>query len=390
VIVFLGLAVGSASAGVTIVDVVNDRAGSMFTFFGPLSVPTINNSGTIAFSAITSSGGGAFTVNYPATGNAVTTVVTDSDGVSVASSPTINDSGTLAFVGIKATTAGIYTRVAGGPITTIAENSDGFDQYSAASINASGQVSFWGRNTATAVDSINIGDGVSGPQTIATMASGDFRFFNDQTTINAAGQVGFLGQNSDFSFSVVVGTPGDLQPLATTMIPGGYNGFGGLPPVLNDVGAAAYFASTSTGAQINYVAPGGATSVYVATSDTGFEGLGQMSLDNNGRIYFIGLYQGKIGLYSGTDPVNDLVFAIGDSLFGSTLAGFSFGPDSVNDHGQIGFQYLLDDGTRGIAFASLGQPASVPEPASLALMGLGLLAVVVGPRLARRTARPTT
>jgi hypothetical protein len=370
---------GSASAGVTIVDVANDRAGSMFTFFGPLSVPTINNSGTIAFYGVTSGVGGAFTVNVPATGNAITTVVKDSDGVAVASSPTINDSGTLAFVGVTSTTTGVYTRAAGGPITTIADGSDGFDQFSAASINASGQVSFWARNITTAVDSINIGDGASGPKTIATTASGDYLLFNDQTTINDAGRVGFMAMNSDFSYSVVVGEPGSVQALATTMIPGGYDGFGGLPPVLNDVGAAAYFATTSIGAQINYVAPGGGTSVYVATSDAGFEGLGQMLLDDNGRIYFIGVYQGKLGLYSGTDPVNDLVFAVGDSLFGSTLAGFSFGPDSINDHGQIGFQYLLDDGTRGIAFAAL--PLAVPEPASLAMMGLGLVAILAAPRL---------
>ncbi len=246
-------------------------------------------------------------------------------------------------MGITPTTWGVYTRAAGGPITTIADNTNGFDQFSAASINASGQVSFWGRNTTTAVDSINIGDGSSAPQTIATMASGDYLIFNDQTTINAAGQVGFMGMNSNSTYSVVVGEPGNLQNLATTMIPGGYDGFGGLPPVLNDAGAAAYFATTSTGAQINYVSPGGGTSTYVATSDTGFEGLGQMLLDNNGRIYFIGVYNGKVGLYSGTDPVNDLVLAIGDSLFGSTLSGFSFGPDSINDHGQFGFQYLLAD-----------------------------------------------
>jgi len=67
--------------------------------------------------------------------------------------------------------------------------------------------------------------------------------------------------------------------------------------------------------------------------------------------------------------VADEVIRLGDRLFGSTLTRLIVAPDGLNNSGQIAFFYFLDDRRSGIALAN---PRAVPEPGTLALLGLGL------------------
>jgi hypothetical protein len=105
-------------------------------------------------------------------------------------------------------------------------------------------------------------------------------------------------------------------------------------------------------------------------------------LNDNGQVAIWGLTDdGVMGLFAGTDPVADKIIAVGDPLFGSTLAWIgneTFAPGAFNNRGELAFRYGLADGTIGFAVVT------VPEPASLAVVAIGVLALL------RRRPRLTT
>jgi len=84
------------------------------------------------------------------------------------------------------------------------------------------------------------------------------------------------------------------------------------------------------------------------------------AINDNGDVAFSASIEGgPSGLFVGGDPVNNLVIANGDPLFGSTISdlGFAFFRHGFNNRGQIAFQYGLANGQSGIAVAT-----PVPEP----------------------------
>ena len=102
-------------------------------------------------------------------------------------------------------------------------------------------------------------------------------------------------------------------------------------------------------------------------------------INNAGDIAFAAGFGGVGGIYTGTSPATDFVIRVGDPLFGSTLTGYSFGSDGLNDLGQVAFYYALANGRSGIAIAT-----PVPEPGSVALAATALVALGV---LSRRPTR---
>lgn len=95
-------------------------------------------------------------------------------------------------------------------------------------------------------------------------------------------------------------------------------------------------------------------------------------INNAGDIAFAAGLGGVGGIYTGTNPLTDFVIRVGDPLFGSTLTGYSFGSDGLNDLGQVAFYYELANGRKGIAMAT-----PVPEPGTVGLAGLALAALAV-------------
>ena len=97
-------------------------------------------------------------------------------------------------------------------------------------------------------------------------------------------------------------------------------------------------------------------------------GSGPLSINNNGTGAFRGgLDNGRVGVFTGPDPVADKVIASNEPLFGSTLVGVIPGTSQhsgaidINDSGQIAFHYELADGRQGIAVAT-PTPASAATP----------------------------
>jgi hypothetical protein len=90
-----------------------------------------------------------------------------------------------------------------------------------------------------------------------------------------------------------------------------------------------------------------------------------VALNELGTIVFQAtLDDGRSGLFSGPDLLADKIIATGDTLFGSTVTEVAF-DRGLNDSNQVAFSYALANGSRGIAMAT------VPEPAGVASIALG-------------------
>ena len=93
-------------------------------------------------------------------------------------------------------------------------------------------------------------------------------------------------------------------------------------------------------------------------------------LNDRGTVAFLAVLDtAEEGIFTGPDPLADEVIGTGDTLFGSTVTFLGIGSGWLNDNGQIAFVYALADGRFGIARAD---PLAIPEPGTLALLGLGL------------------
>ena len=86
------------------------------------------------------------------------------------------------------------------------------------------------------------------------------------------------------------------------------------------------------------------------------------AINAQGQIAFLGTTRsGKVGIFTGDDPEDDRVVAIGDDLDGSTvfdLSVLSF-RTGLNNSGQIAFIAELADGRTGVYRADPGDMAAI-------------------------------
>ncbi len=300
------------------ITTIADNTGIYNRFGGP----DINNSGVVSFSSMLDSGGsGVYTKN----GGLVTTIATGGGGsqfISVGGA-SINESGTIAFGGSKSRlNSGLYTSN-GGPITTILDGLNGESAFfeGFAGINDSGTVGFMMREYEIGVGGpwiIYTGDG--GPLT-RVADSNDYGNMRLGESINNSGTVIFSGYEQATSKSgIFTSNGGPITPL-------------------------------ELGTGLTWNGDGDA-----------------MAINNHGDVAFIGQNrEGNSlprGIYTGPDPVADRVIREGDPLFGSTVTLLFYERLVLNDRGSIAFHYQLANGVRGLAVAS------VPEPACATLIAI--------------------
>ena len=175
----VGIFTGSGGPITTIVDTTGPFSFGQF--------PAINNSGTVAFTALHETlGPGVFT----GSGGPITTIVDESgDFTAIRGNPAINNLGTVAFFANRLGVQGVFATSGGDPIT-IADTSGPFVGFGGGkiSINDDGTVAFGG-DLSFANQAIGFGNG--GSPTILTDTLGPFLNFDLFPSINSANTVMF-------------------------------------------------------------------------------------------------------------------------------------------------------------------------------------------------------
>jgi hypothetical protein len=337
-------------------------------FSQTIDAPALNDLGTVAFTIDVAGpvGGGIFTGN----GGPLTTIVTTVP-LFPSGHPSLNDAGTVAFR--DAAGQGVFAG-SGGPITTIADTSGpfrpaGFGGFP--SINKAGTVTFFASPKA---GGSGIFAGSGGPIVTIADTTGRFSsFFGAPSTINDAGTVAFLAALRSGGSGVFTGSGGSITTIADTSGP--YSGFFGGTASINNAGMVVFLAALSTGQQGIFAGDGTKTTTIADTTGP-FSGFGaDPSINNLGMIAFDGfLRTGGEGIFTGPDPASDKVIAIGDSLFGSNVTALLFGPEGLNDAGEVAFLAELGDGRIAIARAD---PTVVPEPIPFSLCLWGAAGLIL-------------
>ncbi len=184
--------------------------------------------------------------------------------------------------------------------------------------------------------------------------------------INAAGTICFTSQTGTQTsvYSITGGTIKRVSQSSRTSIGLGIDAAGDIlwREYLGNPGSAA--------ARLWLTSPAGSSTLIADTTTGAFSGFSDpyttsVSINDAGQIAFVAtLNNGKVGLFTGPDPVADKVLEQGDPLFGG-IAGsvFSIGSDALNNNGSIAF--LANNQNQSFVIRA---DIATPEPASLTLL----------------------
>ena len=281
----------------------------------------------------------------------------------------INSAGTVAFFGqLDAGGSGIFTS-SGGPTTSVALTSEGFTGFGGApKINDAGRVIF-GATLGGGNTGIFLRGGGQAAATVALTSGPMFGTLVDGT-INSLGTVAFSAVLDSGSRGVFTGNGGPVATIAIADFPSR------MGSSINDQGMVVFAAGSnpSVGTSI-LLGDGGSVTTFASISGP-LNGFGIFPvINNNGTIAFLGgIDDGRVGLFTGPDPVTNKVIASNEIRFGSMRVGVipaetqNPGAIDINDSGQIAFHYELADGRQGIAVAT-----PTPEPTVTALILIGVV-----------------
>ncbi|MEH2010024.1 DUF7453 family protein [Nostoc sp.] len=361
------------AANFTFTSIVNDRDNK--DFFGIGGGP-INDNGTVAFVATTSSGQGIFSSN--GSGAFTTALKPYPQGSYAINGLGINNSDTVAFGNISSLPPeGLYISK-GGNATRVVTPSDGLfvTSLSPAAFNDSGTLVFGLSKNFDNGATIATGNG--GPLTTVVDTSGLFRFFDQPPAINDANVVAFQATLKDGRQGVFTIKDGTITTIAdnTSLFSGGFVGVG-----INNTGTAIFDAFREDGKEGIFTGNGKTITTIADTSSSFSRFSGNAINDNNQVAFGATLRDGaenvlSDGIFTGADPIADKVIGIGDSLLGATVTNLFFS-GNINNSGQIPFfAELRDDSGKTITgvFRADRVSKSIPEfTSTLGLLAFGAL-----------------
>jgi len=344
-----------------------------------LSVPSINNLGTVAFVDTTSGHTGLFT----GTGGPLTTIDTTSNYTSYSPgnggglSVSINDLGRIAAVvglpqtpeSIFSTTGGTLTHIADGNSTPV--SGTGTVALSRPTIANSNVVAFAAFHSGGfAGNGVYTGNG--GPLTTIVQ--------NNSSTAQLSVEP-FASRNNDYLAYIA---PPTLTSSNTTSIL--HNGTTSTITLaaplagffahvaINDLGVLA--GTTIHGSNGGLMVGDGTTTFLVIRSSINdpsspFTNFDSVSINHARFIVFQASGGTFSGIYTGPTRASKII-ETGDPLDGSTVNSLAIGSEALNDLGQVTFWAKLADGRQGIYVTSVPEPTTVMLTSLLAT-GIGIV-----------------
>ena len=183
--------------------------------------------------------------------------------------------------------------------------------------------------------------------------------------INAAGTVCFTSQTGTQTsvYSVTGGTIKRVSQSSNTSIGFGIDAAG-------DILWKEFLPGSNS--RLWLTSPAGANTLIADTTTSAFSSFtdaytNSISINDAGHLAFVAtLKNGKVGVFTGPDPVANKVLEQGDPLFGG-IAGsvFSIGSDALNNTGSIAFLANVQNQPGNFVIRA---DIATPEPASLMLL----------------------
>ncbi len=332
------------------------------TTVDPSGEIAINNSGIVSFSAFDAIRG-RLQVMTGSNG----TVSTVAEVSSLFGSPDISDNGAVAFatnIGIGGTVNAVLMSTDDGLVNVSLDN--GIVKVGPPRINDSGHVAFSGTPLGSQSAGFYIYKNEALQLISGAPAASDFSFNNaDEVAMTQSHKISVFADSGERTVADLSGAFSGLQQGA-----------------ISDSGNVAFLASFDVGGEgIVVTGPGGFT--VVADNSSAFSSFADgPAINSLDAVFFIAhLRSGGDGIFFGPNAIDDKVIAAGDELFGSAVTDLFFDPKGVNDHGQVAFLAVLENGQRGVFVAS---PIPLPPACGLLLGGVALLGFVAGQQTGRR------
>ena len=312
------------------------ETGHRFGDFTPY-VASVNGAGVVAFQAALRTGGSGVFVGD---GRSVSTVVHTVDGPlgGIFSHPDINERGEVCFYAcLKAGGQRVFI-VRDGTLAIIPTDGCEFQSIGplGPTMNDHGTLAF----RASLVGYAGVFSGSREAVVAIADNRGKFSAFHGLPVINGKGTVVFRADLSRGGQGIYAGSGGSLTVIAETG-----EQFRDLSkfPTLNDEDMVVFAGNLSSGGAGIFAATARGVTPLVA-ADGMFESYRGALANNSGLVAFCATpRRGRLGVFSGPDPVANRIICIGDSLFGSTVTDFALNPVSVNESAQMAIRVSLSD-----------------------------------------------
>jgi hypothetical protein len=204
-------------------------------------------------------------------------------------------------------------------------------------MNDAGEVAFRAE-LIQGVSGIFVADG--GAIEMVADTEGPWSQFHGLPVINKSGAVVFRADRKDGLKGIYAADAGSIRTVVETGDV--FQALGHFPSV-NDHGTVAFAATLrSAGGGIFCVDEGRVTQI--CDTDGAFEAYRGALITGDGAVVRIATPRGgRLGLFSGSDPMADRILALGDALFGSTVAELASNPVSVSGTGYVVIRARLEN-----------------------------------------------